>query len=96
VVQYFFASPEYCFLSAAMHGNQDGALFFFLAYCSPYRHHILSHRDMARRFSVGRFVYLFVSHFKVESVQKSKDFIVVSGFAESPGFKPLVFDPGDS
>jgi hypothetical protein len=51
------------------------------------------------------------SHFKVESVQKkqslpwrpprhavpqARDFIVVSGFAESPGFKPLVFDPGDS
>jgi hypothetical protein len=29
-------------------------------------------------------------------VPQARDFIVVSGFAESPGFKPLVFDPGDS
>jgi hypothetical protein len=51
------------------------------------------------------------SHFKVESVPKkqslpwrpprhavlqARDFIVVSGFAESSGFKPLVFDPDDS
>jgi hypothetical protein len=42
------------------------------------------------------YLAMHFSHFKVESVQKSKDFIVVSGFAESPGFKPLVFDPGDS
>jgi hypothetical protein len=33
---------------------------------------------------------------KLNLCKKSKDFIVVSGFAESPGFKPLVFDPGDS
>jgi hypothetical protein len=31
------------------------------------------------------------SHFKIKSVQKNKGFIVVSGFAESPGFKPLDF-----
>jgi len=30
------------------------------------------------------------------SLQKSKDFLAVSGFAESPGFKQLNFDPDDS
>jgi hypothetical protein len=30
------------------------------------------------------------------ALPQARDFIVVSGFAESPGFKPLVFVPDDS
>jgi hypothetical protein len=33
---------------------------------------------------------------KLNLCKKSKDFRVVSGFTESPGFKALIFDPGDS
>jgi hypothetical protein len=40
--------------------------------------------------------YTAIMPLQVISLQKKQTLLVVSGFAESPGFKPLVFDPGDS